>query len=180
LAKLLMPGPWEGGMRGNTADLSTDGLYRYKLTRRWADGPPMTWVMLNPSTADALADDATIRRCTGFARREGCGAIIVVNLFGYRATDPNELTRTIDPIGSGNALELGKAAGNARAWGTPLVVAWGNPPRFARRWASDAARNLADTTTLLCLGTTQAGQPRHPVRLAADTPPRPWTPVCIV
>ena len=33
------------------------GDYRYELTRDWADGPECTFVMLNPSTADAHADD---------------------------------------------------------------------------------------------------------------------------
>src|SRR5689334_20041621 len=71
-----------------SAVLSPCGLYRYRLTRRWGDGPALLFVMLNPSTADATEDDPTIRRCTGFAKREGMPAIEVVNLFAWRATDP--------------------------------------------------------------------------------------------
>lgn len=59
------------------AILSDCGRFRYALTRRWADGPTALFIMLNPSTADACADDPTIRRCIGFARREGCGALRV-------------------------------------------------------------------------------------------------------
>lgn len=46
-----------------TAVLSSDDQYRYRLTRTWAAASPVTFVMLNPSTADASADDPTIRRC---------------------------------------------------------------------------------------------------------------------
>ena len=49
--------------------------------------------MLNPSTADADHDDRTIGRCISFAKREGCGGLIVGNLFQLRATDPDELRR---------------------------------------------------------------------------------------
>ncbi len=49
--------------------------YRYALERRWSETAPAVFVMLNPSTADAFADDPTIRRCLAFARREGCGGL---------------------------------------------------------------------------------------------------------
>ena len=39
------------------ARLSDCGTYRYTLGRRWDDGPTATFVMLNPSTADASQDD---------------------------------------------------------------------------------------------------------------------------
>jgi hypothetical protein len=51
--------------------LSDCGTYRYELWRRWAEGPHVLFVMLNPSTADAVTDDATIRKCIGYAKRWG-------------------------------------------------------------------------------------------------------------
>src|SRR5438105_250311 len=81
------------GQRAGSAWFSPDKQYRYLLTRSWDHIPQaMTWIMLNPSTADAFRDDPTIRRCISFARREGCGSIRVVNLFALRATDPRDLT----------------------------------------------------------------------------------------
>ena len=53
------------------AVFSPDRTYRYLLIRRWESAPPLVWVMLNPSTAGAFADDPTIRRCVRFAQREG-------------------------------------------------------------------------------------------------------------
>ena len=89
------------------ATISECGLYRYSLTRVWDDVLPMCiFVMLNPSTADADIDDPTIRRCINFAKREGCGSLMVVNLFAYRATSPADMKAAVDPIGSGNPTTL--------------------------------------------------------------------------
>lgn len=75
-----------------SAVVSDCGRYRYRLDRIWDTAlPAVTFIMLNPSTADASNDDATIRRLAGtngFARRWGCGALIVVNLYAWRATTP--------------------------------------------------------------------------------------------
>src|SRR5271165_6802401 len=58
--------------------------------------------MLNPSKADEATDDPTIRRCIGFARSWGFGSLAVGNLFAYRATYPDELCASPDPVGSEN------------------------------------------------------------------------------
>lgn len=84
------------------AVLSDDGRYRYRLDRSWASVPPMVMLWLNPSTADDASDDPTVRRGMGFARAAGCGRLVVVNLFGWRATDPAELRRVADPVGPDN------------------------------------------------------------------------------
>lgn len=56
-----------------SASLSACGKYRYTLGRAWGLGVreqcAMSFVMLNPSTADAEHDDPTIRRCIHFALR---------------------------------------------------------------------------------------------------------------
>lgn len=52
-----------------TADIRGD--YRYTLTRVWdAALPTITFVLLNPSTADAEQLDPTLRRCVSFVTRE--------------------------------------------------------------------------------------------------------------
>lgn len=62
------------------AVFSPDRAHRYRLTREWySDRPPFVVIGLNPSTADESQDDPTIRRCLSFARREGCGSLVMVN-----------------------------------------------------------------------------------------------------
>lgn len=137
-----------------SAVISPCGQYRYRLDRRWGDGPTLGFIMLNPSTADAEIDDATIRRCMGFARREGCGGIQVVNLFAYRATDPAHLLTVADPIGPENDLYVRSLKG-------PVVAAWGAHPM---------ARKGFFGRHLLCLGKTKDGYPRHPLYVHRDAP----------
>ena len=46
------------------AYLSECGWYRYLLWRRWQPSAPVVnFIMLNPSTADAVQDDPTVTRC---------------------------------------------------------------------------------------------------------------------
>lgn len=88
---------------------SISGDYRYRLGRAWAGGPTCTFIMLNPSTADADQDDPTIRRCVGFAKALGCGALEVVNLYAYRATNPRDLLRQDERVGPENDYWLREA-----------------------------------------------------------------------
>ena len=89
------------------AELSGCGRYRYKLWRIWdPDLPPILFVMLNPSTADANSDDRTIRRCVAFAKRDGFGRLLVGNLFAYRTPYPRVLRKAEEPVGDGNDVAL--------------------------------------------------------------------------
>jgi hypothetical protein len=55
--------------------------------------------MLNPSTADALIYDPTVKKCCVFARRLGFTACDAVNMYAYRSTDPAALWKVADPVG---------------------------------------------------------------------------------
>jgi hypothetical protein len=79
----------EGGMMDlfleRDAVISNCRQYRYLLRRtRDAVKPRARYVMLNPSTADADIDDATIRSCIRLAKGLGYGSFEVVNLFASR------------------------------------------------------------------------------------------------
>src|SRR5579859_5937119 len=97
--------PFLESMRAG-ATFSACRTYRYRLWRSWEPrGSRCVFVGLNPSTADESTDDATIRKCVGFAKRWGFGAIEVVNLFAYagvRSTDPRSLLGVSDPVGPDN------------------------------------------------------------------------------
>lgn len=147
----------------SSAIISDCGRYRYRLDRRWADGPTMGFIMLNPSTADADKDDPTIRRCIGFAKREGCGALIVVNLFAFRATKPTALLDAEDPVGPDADDHLLTAIQHVDG---PLVAAWGVWGRGHRP---------GDVTAMIgkhcvCLGKTRDGHPRHPLYVRGGAP----------
>ena len=150
----------------SSADISTDGLYRYELTRVWGvDDRRLIIIGLNPSTADGKVDDPTIRRCASFAQREGCTGLVMLNLFAYRATRPTDLIeRAVDPIGPRNREVLAK---HADALAGPAVAAWGSNP-ILRHW-KDWVRWVQGRFPLLyCFGQTVTKHPRHPLYLRRD------------
>jgi hypothetical protein len=153
----------------STAQFSPCRTYRYTLTRTWGDEPPAVFVMLNPSTADAMADDPTIRRCKQFARRERCGGLAVVNLFALRATDPRELRGHPDPVGEDNDWHIRERCAPAAL----IVAAWGahGSLRGRDRAVTEFLRVEAD---LRCLGVTASGAPRHPLYVRGDAPLMPY------
>ena len=160
------------GQVERAAVISPCGRYRYALTRRWGTGAGVTWVMLNPSTADDAHDDATLRRVTAFSRAWGFSALTVVNLYALRATDPARLWQDPDPVGPDNDRHITRAAGCRE-----LVAAWGAHARADRVAAVLALLAAAPGTGRLhALALTKSGQPRHPLYLRADQIPRPWTP----
>jgi hypothetical protein len=155
-----------------SARLSGCGRYRYQLWRRWGDGRKCCFVMLNPSTADGEKDDATIRRCVGFARAWEYEQLVVVNLFAFRATDPSELLKVWDPVGPENDSALLESVIRADI----TICAWGgfaDRPRLVDR-AAYVAGLLRSRMTLHHLGLTQGGRPKHPVRLPGNLKPQRW------
>lgn len=157
----------------STATFSPCGLYRYTLTRALPQvvsfRRPCLFIMLNPSDADATKNDPTIRRCIGFAKREGCTALTVVNLFALRATDPAELERHADPLGPDNARHIWDQLDAHRF--ALRVAAWGAHPK-ARGQVSTCA-SIADAGAM-CLGMTRDGSPRHPLYVKGDAPLVKW------
>lgn len=165
-------------MTGNierAAEISRCGRYRYWLARTWdrtAHSLPI--IMLNPSTADASIDDPTIRRCMGFARREGFGGIIVTNLFAFRATSPDAMKAAADPVGPNGDYWLNQTFTYAAGEKRPVLAAWGSHGDFRAR--ANYARGMAGMrgARLVCLGTTKEGHPRHPLYVRADQPFEPF------
>ena len=150
-----------------SAELSTDQTYRYQLGRFWSGlGAVATFIMLNPSTADAHVDDPTIRRCIGFAKSWGCGGLRVVNLYALRSTDPRNLWTHPDPVGPDNDICLGATAMQTSGSGAPLVAAWGAHAKADR---VKQVLEILQGQRLQCLGVTKSGAPRHPLYIASAT-----------
>lgn len=176
--------PWENGLIEDQVDrpdcvaaavFSPDRAYRYLLRRTWApEVESLLFLMHNPSTADALDDDQTIRRCMHYARREGYGGVSVANLCALRATDPKVLPDHPDPVGELNWQMLTVLA--MRDPGRMIVAAWGV--------VHPTLQVVADQVTDLFLErghnlwrlgeVTVNGFPRHPCRQGNDAPLRVW------
>jgi len=141
------------------------GPYRYLLTRSWGGDPrELVWIMLNPSVADASADDPTIRRVRSFSQAAGFQGFSVINLFAAIATDPMRMGP--EPVGPDNDRYILDAARLARQ----VVCAWGAlvPPHMKAR--ARAVLRMIGPATLHCLGTTKAGHPRHPLYVRGNQP----------
>ena len=154
-----------------TAVFSPDKKYRYVLTRGNPRMRRAVWVMLNPSQADQHKNDHTITKCVEFSRRWGFPGIFVVNLYALVSTDPSVLLTSPDPIGLMNDAWLRRAKQYASAYDVPVMAAWGNNVHAIER--TQFVSSLFDE--MYCLGVTNAGQPKHPLRLAYDTPIQRWS-----
>ena len=146
------------------------GRFRYRLGRRWGKGDTLLFVMFNPSTAGVEHDDATIRRCVGFALRHGYGAIDVVNLFAYCATDPKDLRAAGYPVGEFNDTQIQRAAGEAHE----ICVAWGSNAAGLARPREVLAMLKPLVGEPKCLAITRSGHPQHPSRLASSCTLQPY------
>jgi len=176
------------------ARISACGKYRYKLWREWRGthdpkhwrwlgekdgagaelGDPLSvlFVMLNPSTADGETDDATIRKCVGFAKLWRYERVAVVNLFAYRATKPRDLfaakANKIDIIGWQNqecVQEMVRDAGL-------IVCAWGGHG-VGHEFHIEEVRGWLEPKRQFHLGLTRDGQPRHPLYVPYSQKPLP-------
>ncbi len=153
----------------SSAVLSECGAYRYRLDREWdLQKGRVAFLMLNPSTADASVDDPTIRRCIGFAKAWGYGALTVGNLFALRSTSPKALYGHSDPVGPENDKHLLEIARSARK----IVCAWGTHGKLNGR--DFQVYDQLEFFNLVALKTTAEGHPGHPLYIAADTWPKPY------
>ncbi len=154
------------------AEFSRCRKYRYTLWRRWDFESELNQCMfigLNPSTADETKNDPTVRRCIRFAKDWGFTGLLMMNAFGFRATDPKIMKAEPKPVGPGNDKAFA-------LWGPKvglIVAAWGTHCTEKREQRICKVLNRP----IHCLGTTKAGRPKHPLYLRADLKPQVfWSP----
>ena len=126
----------------------------------------LMWIGLNPSTADENQLDPTLRRIQFFTAKEGYNTFYMTNLFAYRATKPEDMKVQADPVGADNDEWLVEIANKCKA----VVFAWGVHGEFQDR--QQHVEELLKPFTKLCLGTTKAGCPKHPLYVRGSTPLR--------
>ena len=159
---------------GQSSKCNQDGVYRWELAHVWDPGtPPILWIMLNPSTADAFKDDPTMTRVIRFSGNLGYGGCTVLNLFSYRATDPTDLRDQLNPnplnaIGAHTDEIISRRAGEI----DHVMCAWGS---HGPDWRVKQVWELIKNNYCLCLGTTKSGAPRHPLYLKNGSTLKSWT-----
>jgi hypothetical protein len=145
--------------------------YRYALWRVWDERKRhAVFIMLNPSTADEVANDPTVERCQRRAISMGTGGVWVVNLFALRSTDPAALYSHPEPIGQDNdqaILIAAKAAG-------VVICAWGKHGNFMNRGQAVADKLKAAGITTHYLELNKDGTPKHPLYVGYAKQPQPW------
>ena len=157
----------------STATFSDCGRYRYliegrwnDIERRWNDGSICAFVGLNPSTATANSDDATIRKCLALARTWGFSGMTMTNLFAVRCRYPQVLSTHQDPVGPENDRFLLPVIEQAHT----VVAMWGN--HGLKSYGQSTRRDqyiLSLRDDWQCIGITKQGAPRHPLYAASSS-----------
>lgn len=129
---------------------------------------------INPSTADEMIDDNTIKRLKAIAAENGASKLIVGNVFAFRATDVRALRTANDPMGVDNPKHIEKMIKEADI----LVPFWGSRKKLSVKLyhhLDDLLRQLLGSgKPIMSLGLTDSGDPRHTQGCSAGTPLTVW------
>lgn len=152
------------------AVFSPDRLHRYTLWRRWSfdEDRLCAFIGLNPSTADEFTNDPTVTRCIRRAQTMGFTGMVMLNLFGYRATDPRDMKSFPEPVGWQNDDAIVSACKASEM----VIACWGAHGTHRDR-ELHVRRMLAKAKIRVhCLALTQNGHPRHPLYLRNSATPQ--------
>jgi hypothetical protein len=150
------------------------GEYRYELKRIWEINKEIvTYILLNPSTADKNIDDNTIGSCARLAEHNGFGGFTVVNLFAYRATKPKDLIGYKKDILTGK--ENDEYILDSVKKTNKIVLGWGNAVKELKN-VKDYSRDK-EVAELLdkngykthCADLTGKGCPKHPLFISGKS-----------
>lgn len=170
------------------ATFSDDDDYRYTLRRDLKDRCFMakakpqrmvTFVLLNPSTADAFKNDPTVGRCINHAKRWDFDIITITNLFAFRSPYPADLKdRKRGRRGADfeNDVAITKACKESQM----AIAGWGLHGALDNRDVEICALLKREGVKLHTLGFTQDRFPKHPMArgkafVASDVKPQPWS-----
>ncbi|MGE0206149.1 MAG: DUF1643 domain-containing protein [Hyphomicrobiaceae bacterium] len=102
---------------------------------------------------------------------------VIVNVTPEITKDPDRLGMKLMPYGT-DELQWQTIDAALSENAVHVVAAWGKWPRALSSWHDRLAKICAIAADvgrdLMCLGTNKDGSPRHPSRLAYDTPIVPW------
>ncbi|KKK60749.1 hypothetical protein LCGC14_3021250 [marine sediment metagenome] len=134
--------------------------FRYALWRIWQpDGDKLLFIGLNPSTANDVKDDPTIRRLIRFAKSWGFGGLFAGNLFSLVTADPAVLwfSSSKEEVNGPNDIALKQMSGLSRK----VMVGWGNQGIYAGTRPEEVLALIGQP--VFCIKRTKEGQPFHPL-----------------
>jgi hypothetical protein len=148
--------------------------YRFEFGWRYAQGPSLMFVGINPSFGTADKPDRTMISMRGIAAFNGYGSFVIGNPFALRALEPRDLTKSMNAsyaIGPGNLDHLQRMAEKADT----ICLCWGVPRRELYRHVAAVHIMLEKIgKPLMCLGKNDDGSPRHPLYLPSRTRLEPF------
>ena len=104
--------------------------FRYALWRFWQpSGDKLLFIGLNPSTANDIKDDPTIRCLVRFAKSWGFGGLFAGNLFSLVTANPDVLWHSSSPEQPNGPNDV--AIKQMREFSAKVMVGWGNEGKNA-------------------------------------------------
>ena len=150
--------------------------YRYILGTRGKN--PLICIGINPSTARPDALDNTLKSVERIALGNGFDSLIMFNVYAQRATDPNAMEKTCNPLLHKENLEAFRyvlsISDKPAVW-----AAWGAVIE-KRAYLADCVRDMLEAGQAFgaqwyCAGAiTKKGHPHHPLYLRKDEKIRPF------
>jgi len=154
----------------NGATFSDCRKWRYDLWRIWDPSlQRVAFIGLNPSTADETKNDPTVKRCINYAKKWGYGGMHMLNIFGYRATDPKDMKAFSEPIGPDNSSAICTIARECEL----VICCWGTHGGYLGR-GREVLYMLNNFMDVHCLAVTKDGYPNHPLYLKSELNPIPY------
>lgn len=167
--------------------------YRFLLAERWAPGPMIGFLGMNPSDASLERTDPTWLRGDGFARRWGFAGQAWANPVPLRSPDPDAAITSLRAHANGqadltdlfdeNRDILARYATRAAAW----VVGWGDKGAAMNDVVRCHAKTLealraGGARCFLAFGLTNSGNPKHilargKARIPDDAQPHYFDPI---
>jgi hypothetical protein len=172
-----------GGQNGAFFD-PNEVNFRYALWRLFKEPDDfenmkiVSFIGLNPSTADEVKNDPTVTRCVNFAKSWDFDGMFMLNLFAYRATEPKELKATYEA----NKYRLGVVGYFTDEWilsvcdlSNMVIACWGGNGTYLSR-DKEVLFMLENECEkeVYALGKTKEKHPRHPLYLKRSSKPEKY------
>jgi hypothetical protein len=143
------------------AKFSDCGKYRYWLSRIWDNELPLVmFIGLNPSKANGVDDDNTIKRVRLIAKNHGYGGFYMLNCFPYISTKPALLQEFGNTALNDHYLyDISKKC-------LHIVFAWGNFTIVKKSGRDEELKGMFPGA--LALFINKNGSPKHPLFCRGD------------